>query len=273
MGSSAMKRLIAVSLLVGMAACSTSQPTEESVQAEATPSVADAGTDAVPQADASAQPDAMPSTPPSPDASVAIPPVEPTPAAAPTEQAAIPAAPSAAMPSGNSSYAVQDGDTLMKVAFENYGDVYKWKQLYELNKDKISNPNSLVKGTVLKLDPSLQSVPVERNGEKYLIKVGDTLGKISMSLYGTMARWKELWENNKQLIHNPNLIFAGFNLYYHPGSTTTLSQETSAPAAVPAPTSQSGIADAPALPPSFAAARSVGTAPPLGTMPTTPEPK
>jgi len=67
-------------------------------------------------------------------------------------------------------------------------------------------------------------VTIERNGEKYLIKVGDTLGLISNEVYGTKAKWKKLWENNRQLIKNPNRIFAGFNLYYVPEARMTQDQ-------------------------------------------------
>jgi hypothetical protein len=59
-------------------------------------------------------------------------------------------------------------------------------------------------------------VTVERNGESYLIKKGDTLGLISNDVYGTTRKWKKLWENNRQLIKDPNRIYAGFYLYYVP---------------------------------------------------------
>ncbi len=102
----------------------------------------------------------------------------------------------------------------MKIAFETYGDVYKWKAILEANKDKISDSNALKKGDILKLDAPAAAVVIDRNGEKYLIKNGDTLGKISGQVYGTPAKWKEIWKNNMQLIHDPNKIFAGFYLYY-----------------------------------------------------------
>jgi hypothetical protein len=101
----------------------------------------------------------------------------------------------------------------MKIAFEHYGDLYKWKEIFELNRDKITNPNSIPRGTVLKLNPGGE-VSISRNGEKYLIKSGDTLGKISSQVYGTSSKWKKIWKNNRELIKDPNRIFAGFYLYY-----------------------------------------------------------
>ena len=64
-------------------------------------------------------------------------------------------------------------------------------------------------------------VTIERNGESYLIKRGDTLGVISNDVYGTTRKWKKLWENNRQLIKDPNKIYAGFYLYYQPEGKLT----------------------------------------------------
>ena len=127
-----------------------------------------------------------------------------------------PTAAAAPAPTGadsNGNYVVRPGDTLMKIAFENYGDLYKWKDIYEANKDKISNPNAVPPGTQLQLDPSAR-VTVAHSGSQYMIKGGDTLGTISTDVYGTRHKWKRLWQNNKQLIPDPNKIYAGFYLYY-----------------------------------------------------------
>ncbi|MGE5197142.1 MAG: OmpA family protein [Deltaproteobacteria bacterium] len=43
-------------------------------------------------------------------------------------------------------YIVQKGDTLSKIAGKEYGKPYRWKYLYELNKDTIKNPNKLKPG-------------------------------------------------------------------------------------------------------------------------------
>lgn len=111
-------------------------------------------------------------------------------------------------------YLVIKNDTLMKIAFTRYGDLYRWRDLYELNQGEIKNPNRIYPGeTLLLKNPPLNPV-IERNGEPYLIERGDTLCKISYHLYGSADHWRDLFENNRQTIHDPNLIFAGFNLYY-----------------------------------------------------------
>jgi outer membrane protein OmpA-like peptidoglycan-associated protein len=43
-------------------------------------------------------------------------------------------------------YAVQSNDSLWKIAARELGDGHRWKNIYELNKDKIKNPNKLKKG-------------------------------------------------------------------------------------------------------------------------------
>lgn len=117
--------------------------------------------------------------------------------------------------SGNTeTYTVQAGDTLMKIAFDTYGDLYQWRKIYDMNQDRIQDPNRIPPGTTLQLERPASPVQVSRNGERYLIKMGDTLGTISDDIYGTTAKWRQLWENNRELIKDPNRIFAGFHLYY-----------------------------------------------------------
>ncbi len=193
--------------IIGAWGCSTSKKTElsesEDILPGDTPAATEAQTDAIP----------APATP--------EPLKEEAPQSATTTPAAEPAAEEPANVSSTATgtgdyqeYTVQAGDTLMKIAFETYGDLFAWNKIYDLNKDKISNPNSISKGIVLKFDKPAAPISIEKNGDKYLIKKGDTLVIISDDVYATKAKWKKLWENNKQLIRDPNKIFAGFYLYY-----------------------------------------------------------
>ena len=113
----------------------------------------------------------------------------------------------------NRVYTVRHGDTLMKISYEAFGNVYRWKEIYEKNKGKIANYNAVPVGTVLTIN-GVEYVKIERNGIPYLIRRHDTLTKISKGLYGTPTYWKNLWANNRMLIHDPNKIYAGFTLYY-----------------------------------------------------------
>ncbi len=184
---------------VGCSSSNTKSGDEEQIPTAA----ADAETDSVPKASAENK-----DAPPAPDANADVPP-------SPKGDAQADATPPSPAGSGQfDNYTVAAGDTLMKIAFETYGDLYRWKSIAEANKDTIKNPNSIPAGTVLKVEKPVTAVTIERNGDKYEIKKGDTLGTISADVYGTKAKWKKLYENNKQLIHDPNKIYAGFFLYY-----------------------------------------------------------
>lgn len=109
-------------------------------------------------------------------------------------------------------YTVSKGDTLMLVAYKIYGDYGKWKDLRDMNSG--INSSSLTAGSVLQFTPPAEKFIHDHNGTPYLIQSGDTLGTISNDKYGTVKKWKDIYENNKVLIKDPNLIFAGFTLYY-----------------------------------------------------------
>ncbi len=109
-------------------------------------------------------------------------------------------------------YTVQKGDTLMWIAFKVYGDYRKWQTLSSMN-NGISEAK-LREGMTLRHDSA--GFNYNPQGLPHLIKTGDTLGTISNEKYGTQKRWKEIWDNNKEMIHDSNLIFAGFTLYYLP---------------------------------------------------------
>lgn len=119
--------------------------------------------------------------------------------------------------SGNTTtYTVQRGDTLMKIALKFYGDYSKWADIYNTNRALVGTPETMPTGIVLTLEDTKNDVQVARNGNPYTIQPEDTLQSISMKLYGTTAKWKTLWQNNPELIKNPDKIYHGFTLYYVP---------------------------------------------------------
>jgi nucleoid-associated protein YgaU len=108
---------------------------------------------------------------------------------------------------------VRAGDTLMKIAFEKYGNLYRWREIWAANRQRVRSFNYLTLGMVLQIH-GVSYLVIEKNGKPYLIRKNDTLMKISNSLYGTPNYWRDLWQNNLQMIHNPNEIFYGFTMYY-----------------------------------------------------------
>ncbi len=113
------------------------------------------------------------------------------------------------------TYVTRKGDTLMKISFKTLGSVYRWKEIYRRNKSKLPKPSAVPGGVALKIDTA-GAVRVSKNGLPYLIKRRDTLWKISENVYRTPWKWSSIWKNNRELIHDPNWIYAGFNLYYRP---------------------------------------------------------
>jgi nucleoid-associated protein YgaU len=115
------------------------------------------------------------------------------------------------------TYRVKKGETLMQIAFALYGDISKWKELKSMNSDKVNSNKGLKANIELKYKAPSKAFVWNPNGKAYLIKNGETLGTISNAVYSTPKKWKAIWENNKPLIKNPNIIYAGFTLYYTNG--------------------------------------------------------
>ncbi len=111
------------------------------------------------------------------------------------------------------SYTVKKGETLMMVAFNIYGDYRKWKDLAMLNGVQ---GDRVAEGAVVRYNKPMQPFVWNPEGLPYLIRTGDTLATISNDKYGTAKKWRSIYDNNRPLIKDPNLIFAGFTLYYIP---------------------------------------------------------
>ncbi len=114
---------------------------------------------------------------------------------------------------GLGKYVVQKNETLMMISFKLYGDYSKWRRLAKMNKKHIKNGIVMAGKTIRYRKPS-QEFNWQPQGNPYLIKNGDTLGRISNDVYGTQKKWRAIWDNNRPLIKDPNRIFAGFTIYY-----------------------------------------------------------
>jgi len=122
--------------------------------------------------------------------------------------------PSVQITGDSGQYTVEKGDTLMLIAFKLYGDYSMWRSLSD-NNPGIS-PASLRAGSTISYNVPSTRFEWSPQGDPYLIKSGDTLGTVSNDKYGTPKKWRAIYENNRPLIKDPNLIFAGFTLYYVP---------------------------------------------------------
>ena len=111
-------------------------------------------------------------------------------------------------------YTVKSGDTLMKIAFHLYGDVERWKELQDLNREALKGSEMLRKGMKLRYEAPNEPFNPDQHAKAYEIKKGDTLAGIADEVYGRKMKYKKLQNYNKSLIKNPNRIFAGFTIYY-----------------------------------------------------------
>ncbi len=101
------------------------------------------------------------------------------------------------------TYVVKPGDSLWKIASlpQTYNNPHRWKQIYELNRDKISNPDLIYPNQVLTIRRLFNGL--------YQVKKGDTLWDIAKrkDIYDNPLMWKRIYELNKEKISNPNLIY------------------------------------------------------------------
>jgi nucleoid-associated protein YgaU len=102
------------------------------------------------------------------------------------------------------TYSVVRGDFLWRIAGmkEMYGDPYAWMRIYTSNKDLIKNPDLIYPAQVFR-------IPRDVGPNEYLVARGDFLAKIAglSNVYGSTFKWQKLYEANKDLIEDPNLIY------------------------------------------------------------------
>lgn len=131
-----------------------------------------------------------------------------TPVANPTPAAA----PSNTVVAISSSYTVQSGDTLWKIAQKVYGNGALWNKIYADNKAIIKNPNKIYVGQVLMIYPIVGDGTVITSGNStgnYVVQSGDTLWKIAKKKYGRSSKWRKIYKANKSTMSDPNKLRVG----------------------------------------------------------------
>lgn len=112
------------------------------------------------------------------------------------------------------TYTIESGDTYMLIAFKLYGDYRKWKSVADMNPGLSSAQLSV--GQNIKYDMPSQPFVWNPQGNPHMIQSGETLGTIANNKYGSAMRWKDIYNNNRPMILDKNMIFAGFTLYWIP---------------------------------------------------------
>lgn len=131
-------------------------------------------------------------------------------------------------------HTVQYRDDLHKIAKKYYGDVSKWILIFNANKDKIHDRNSLKIGTDLVIPvvsegnnvlqrskteittPTLsQVIEVEDaapNMKRHVVQKGDTLYKIALKYYNDGTKWNKILDKNRNILKNQNSLRQGQEL-------------------------------------------------------------
>ena len=64
---------------------------------------------------------------------------------------------SSTAPAATQTYTVAKGDTLSKIAKHFYGNANRWHEIFDANRDQISNPDLIRPGQVLKIPAGAKS--------------------------------------------------------------------------------------------------------------------
>jgi len=101
-------------------------------------------------------------------------------------------------------YSVVRGDYLWRIAKKPdiYSDPYAWIRIYTANRDQIKNPDLIYPNQVFR-------VPKLPAPNEHWVTRGEDLSKIAGSpqVYGNPFKWQKIYEANKGVISDPNLIY------------------------------------------------------------------
>ena len=130
------------------------------------------------------------------------------------------------------------GDNLSNIAKRFLGDASRWIEIYQLNKDVISDPNNLQRGIELKIP--LSKVEIEKasqavlkdvynqpvkipfnvspsvpllNAESYTVQKGELLSGIAKKVYGDASKWFAIYQANIDKITDPDNPPTGLTLH------------------------------------------------------------
>ena len=102
------------------------------------------------------------------------------------------------------TYSVVRGDYLWKIAGKTdiYGDPYAWSRIYTSNRDMIKDPDLIYPAQIFQ-------IPRDVGPNEHLVVKGEFLSKISgySNVYGSPFQWQKLYEANKSVVSDPNVIY------------------------------------------------------------------
>jgi nucleoid-associated protein YgaU len=107
-------------------------------------------------------------------------------------------------PAQPDTYTVNRGDFLWRIAGMNdiYGDPYAWSRIYTTNRDQIKDPDLIYPAQIFQ-------IPRDVGPNEHLVIKGEFLSKISgySNVYGSPFKWQKLYEANKEVVTDPNIVY------------------------------------------------------------------
>ena len=111
------------------------------------------------------------------------------------------------------THTVMAGEDLWKISEKYFDSGYNWVDIAAQN--NLVNPDRINAGQELTIPrvavkETTKPVAVEAiEANEYLVQKGDYLWKIAVSTYGDGFSWTKIWEANKELIADPDVIEPG----------------------------------------------------------------
>ena len=130
---------------------------------------------------------------------------------------------------------VAQGETLFKIATRHLGNGHRWREIAELNADRVGKDGSVRAGVRIRVpvtpsskpresevvrmaqqperaQPARGSAPASATDRTYVVARNDTLGEIAQSQLGTIKRLNELRALNKDVLKGKDVIRPGMVL-------------------------------------------------------------
>lgn len=159
-------------------------------------------------------------------------------------ETAAPAAKPAEVAAAGAVYKVQRHDNLWSIAEAHLGDGLRWREIRDLNGDRIGPDDRLHVGTMLKLPAGARS-PDKAEAEEVTVGPGDTLWEIAEEQLGSGEKYTELWRANQgrpqpdgQELSDPDRLQPGWTLAL-PGEESAARPPAAGPAHSPGHSSRS----------------------------------